>query len=153
MDPAARELMLSLRNLHKQTSRINFLAQLSPMEFVAMTIIHQSREGAEKGRLTVSQVGETLKVSMPMASKILSVLEKQGYISRAEDGADRRVVWISLTPTGETVLQKAMGEYGNFTDWVFEKMGEEDIRTLTRLINRFSDILEGADGQWETKGK
>lgn len=48
-----------------------------------------------------------------MVSKVLRTLEEKGFITRQEHPTDTRAKTITLTSTGETVLQKALTEVEN----------------------------------------
>lgn len=147
MSPETGELMRSLQSFRKKICGVKISDELTTMEFGAMEIIRQSaRESGEK-QVRVSDISNGLQVSKPMMSKILGVLEKQGYVCREGSDRDRRVACISLTESGQQVLQRAAGDYDRFTDWILSRLGKENARVLRDLVDRFSEILSEADGE------
>ena len=64
-------------------------------------------KGTPKGRRpTIGEVAERLQIQNHSVVELVDRLEKRRYIERQRDDDDRRVVHLSLTPTGEAVLRK-----------------------------------------------
>jgi len=69
-------------------------------------------------RLTVSEVARAARVAVPTATRALRALEERGFVERRrDDGTDRRVVTVALTPSGKTVLAEKR-------DWVVTRQRE-----------------------------
>jgi DNA-binding MarR family transcriptional regulator len=49
---------------------------------------------------TLSELAERNSVSAPTMSSTVNTLEERGWVQRQRDQADRRVVWIAITPDG-----------------------------------------------------
>lgn len=91
--------------------------------------------------IKVSELSEKIHSTKPATSKMLNVLEEKGYINRIPDPKDRRVVYISLSPEGDKMIQNAMGMMHNFLNRTISRLGEEDARDLIRLMNRFYEAM------------
>ena len=61
---------------------------------------------AEGGRATVSQLAEFLQERHHAVSELVGRCVKRGLVRKAADAEDRRVVQVSLTSKGESVLAK-----------------------------------------------
>nr|WP_315251002.1 MarR family transcriptional regulator [uncultured Duganella sp.] len=62
----------------------------------------------EEDNQTVSGLGEKLFLESNTLTPILKKLEGMGYVHRARDAADERVVRVGLTPEGRALRESAM---------------------------------------------
>ena len=56
---------------------------------------------------TMSELAQCMRISPPTLSAMVSPLVKKGLVQRKRSQEDRRKILISLTPKGNTLLQKA----------------------------------------------
>lgn len=70
-------------------------------QYLAMVLLWH-RDGQ-----TVSELGEQLSLESNTLTPMLKRLEASGFITRRRDGADERVVRVSLTPQGRSLAGKA----------------------------------------------
>jgi DNA-binding MarR family transcriptional regulator len=59
-----------------------------------------------EGPHNLTELAEKQAVSLPTMSSSISTLEERGWVRRARDAHDRRVVYVELTPAGRVVLEK-----------------------------------------------
>lgn len=62
----------------------------------------------EEDNQTVSGLGEKLFLESNTLTPILKKLEAMGYVHRARDAADERVVRVGLTPAGRALRESAL---------------------------------------------
>ncbi|MHB0859224.1 MAG: MarR family winged helix-turn-helix transcriptional regulator [Anaerolineae bacterium] len=55
--------------------------------------------------INLSNLAETLEVSLPAMSNSVSTLVERGWAKRVKDPTDRRRVLVTLTPEGQRVLE------------------------------------------------
>jgi DNA-binding MarR family transcriptional regulator len=68
--------------------------------------------------LTVTEVARAARVAVPTATRALRGLETRGFVDRQRnEGADRRLVTVALTPSGRAVLDEKR-------TWVHERQRE-----------------------------
>ncbi len=60
----------------------------------------------EKGTPTMRDIAGYLRITAPSATALVECLVGSGFLSRKEDAKDRRVVRVSLTKKGATLLAK-----------------------------------------------
>lgn len=78
-------------------------AGLQPKQYQLMLAV----KGMPKGRrATVGEIAERLQIQNHSVVELVDRLEKRRYIQRQRDQADRRVVILSITPSGEAVLRR-----------------------------------------------
>src|SRR5215203_1679934 len=61
--------------------------------------------GSERGE-TVTGLAEVCLLQQPTMTKLLDRLVRDGLVRRSQDGRDRRVVRVGLTPRGETIARE-----------------------------------------------
>lgn len=139
-----KELLDAVRQFRRKTNNVKGLTWFSHGEYMLLLAIYKHSKypvgngqyGAKPGKL-----GEDMKVSKPMVSKLSNSLVKKGYLRRVPDPEDHRVIYFSLTPEGRQRLHKEHRAFQQATDWIITQMGEEDIDTLIRLLYKLSDIV------------
>ena len=119
----------------------------SELSFAEMVVLENVTQINDK--VTVSKLAEEMKVTKAASSKIVTSLEKKGFVERITDSNDKRFSYILLTTKGEAVVAKTYCSMENLSKRIAEKMGEEDMSTLVRLMNKLYLILE--DGKKEGK--
>jgi DNA-binding MarR family transcriptional regulator len=78
------------------------LAQSSPADLT----LHQWRALVVIGRAGTIRVGEValqIGTALPATSRLLSRLERRGYLTSTRDEKDRRAINVRLSPSGELV--------------------------------------------------
>src|SRR5689334_10850407 len=93
----ANRLRLSATRLARRL-RQESDAGLTPSQLSALAAIDHH------GPLTLGALAEVERVAPPSVTKTVAKLEGEGWVERRVDDADRRVTWVSLTPTGEKNL-------------------------------------------------
>jgi DNA-binding MarR family transcriptional regulator len=76
-------------------------AGIEPQQHQALLAIKGRPHGF---KTTVGVLAERLLIRHHSAVELSRRLETNGWIRRSRDGADRRVVWLHLTPRGEKLL-------------------------------------------------
>lgn len=88
------------------------------------------------GPYQVSEVANQLGVTLSAATGLVDRLVKARLVTRERDQADRRVVWVKITPEGEQAVQAAEGRRrAAFRDMV-QNLPEEDLAQLCDILER-----------------
>ena len=69
-------------------------------------------------------------------------LENMGYLNRARDKADERVVQVDLTDRGREILLQINEKMNELISRELYKEGEESFREIIRGMEKLNDILE-----------
>lgn len=88
---------------------------------------------APHGR-TCSQVGEHLITHVPDVTRLVDRLEQQGLASRQRCDKDRRVVYVAITPKGETLLAALDGPVLDLHRAQLGHMTSGELSELSRLL-------------------
>ncbi len=94
--------------------------------------------------LAPSELSALIGVGRNTVSTLLEGLERQGFISRELDPADKRKFIIRLTAAGETVTRAGLDELGQRLAQVLRLLGEEPRALLTGSLIQFREIITGA---------
>jgi DNA-binding MarR family transcriptional regulator len=91
--------------------------------------------------LAPSELSTLIGVGRNTVSTLLEGLERQGFISRELDPADKRRFIIRLKASGETVTRAGLDELGQRLAEVLRPLGEEQRALLTGSLIQFREIL------------
>lgn len=112
---------------------------------VVMAVFHGVRRGVEVRPGTVARlIGST-----PSAlSQTLKALERKGYVVRRRLGTDSRGVGLGLTEAGLRLAGEGEAARDARFRELFAYLGEDDARTLLRVLGRVAGFFEGRpDGE------
>jgi DNA-binding MarR family transcriptional regulator len=121
---------------------------LSVTELSALGCIGRcDEEDGNADQTTHHAMHETLAVSRAAVSQMLGSLEKRGYIRREIDLDNRRKIIITLTEQGETAVDEAKKKWDVLMSRIITRFGEKDTRNFTRLLDRFTEVVDEAVGK------
>jgi DNA-binding MarR family transcriptional regulator len=86
--------------------------------------------------LTVSEVARAARVAVPTATRALRALEERGFVQRErEDGEDRRLVTVALTPSGRGVLDEKHEWVRTRQREIFEGLSRGERESVADTLN------------------
>jgi DNA-binding MarR family transcriptional regulator len=98
----------------------------------------------EEDNQTVSGLGEKLFLESNTLTPILKKLEAMGYVHRARDAADERVVRVGLTPEGRALRESAM----NITLRESTGLTPEEFAVLQKAVVKLrNNLVKAAPGK------
>lgn len=97
------------------------------------------------GQHQVGEVADFLGVSAPAASKNIDKLERLGLVARAQSQGDRRAILLSSSRKGRQLVERYEALKAARLTPVLEAFSTEDLRELSRLLERFSLALIESD--------
>ena len=83
---------------------------------------------------TVTDLSNSLQITPAGVTHLLNPLEETGHIERLPDPKDRRIVRVGLTDKGKRAAETLMKAVRQQLGGLVEHLGEEDSRTLIRLL-------------------
>lgn len=151
-DSPGGRLMQAFHEVRRNTKGFRLVSYLRTSELYMLHAIyagsqHQLEDMRERGLIpppgvTVSSLSRSTHNSMPAVSQILSGMEGKGIVERVPAKADRRKVYIRLTKQGEETVEEVGRTFFRFLDQVAERIGEEDLEELIRLLGKASVALQ-----------
>ncbi|TLM70722.1 MAG: MarR family transcriptional regulator [Actinobacteria bacterium] len=108
-----------------------------PSHFKALMSMHG-------GGVTASELAERMQVSAPTVSKMVSALERHGWIGRSTDPADRRRVLLTLTDAGADAMRGFMVAGVDHMESVFSDASAGELAAIERGMEALRDVLSRA---------
>jgi DNA-binding MarR family transcriptional regulator len=99
------------------------------------------------GRATHSELAKRCLITPATLTGVVSTLEKAGYVRRERDRADRRVVWLLLTETGEERAKEIGARFSAVNEALTRDIDpalEQSLRSflITVIENNFAIVQE-----------
>ena len=85
-----------------------------------------------------SNCGAKISNMTTMVDKLI----EEGFAERKRDGADRRKVFVSLTPKGKKTRTLFLTNRRKAAQSIFSKLGEKDKKELLNSLDKVCTILE-----------
>ncbi len=118
----------------------HFLKQwgVSPTQYNVLRILR----GAGSSGLRCGEIGERMITHDPDITRLLDRMEKAGWIERARDIQDRRVVVTRASKAGLELLKEIDKPLDEFTRQTTGQMPDKRLRELVELLNELRSAAE-----------
>ena len=100
-------------------------------------------EGAG-GPVPAGQVSAQMHISTATMTSVLDTLERNGYVRRQPDPADRRRVLVDITPAAQALLDHVLPAVQQLVTATLSPLGDQTLHTLLRALAAASDALASA---------
>ena len=97
------------------------------------------------GPQKMADLAAQLSVTPRNVTALVDGLEAEGLVRRLAHSTDRRITLVELTGNSDRVAEQ-FKEYQTAIASLFIGLGEEDRRTLLRLLESLSDRMHGESG-------
>ena len=133
--------------LRDQASRVLVVHQaiadrfgLGPSDLKAVDLASRSDRGGQP--LTAGQIAEATGLSNSAVTSLLDRLERQGFIERRRDPADRRRVTVVSTGKREAELALAFQPLFRTTEQVLARCGTAELELITGFLRHLAEATE-----------
>ncbi len=99
--------------------------------FDVLAALYRHRDG-----VTMSELSRVLLVSNGNATTVVDRLENDGLVRRTPSEADRRTIFVALTPDGLARFEILAAEHERELGAVFGGLSEPDLDQLTEILKR-----------------
>jgi DNA-binding MarR family transcriptional regulator len=96
------------------------------------------------GRMTVTDVAREFGVSLSAVTASADRMSRIGILRRSRDLADRRVVWLDLTPAGREAVGAFLEVRDRARHRYFDLLSEQDRSDLYRIMSKVKAAAEQA---------
>lgn len=121
----------------------HFEQMLSQYELTRMHWCVLSSVGEENVE-TPSELAEHIGINRTATSRVLREMESKGLIVRQRAKQDRRSTRVQLTPKGQEILQNALPQAMQTTEYFKHKLEDAEYQQLLVLIDKLLLSEEGA---------
>ena len=91
---------------------------------------------------TVGQLAVAGGIAQPTATRMLEAVERAGVVERSPALQDRRCVLISLTPAGESALERKRAEIETARRRIAASLTAQERRDAAVLLRRLATLME-----------
>lgn len=97
--------------------------------------------------LAQKDLADDMFLTPPTVSRMLKTMEQAGVVERRPDDEDQRVVRVFLTEEGRRLAGELQTVTSRYVAETFGSLPDDDLRELTRLLDRLAGGLEEAAGR------
>jgi len=132
-------LVRSSEALHNEVSRGLAIEGLSASQFSAMKVLRIH------GKLAQRDIAKYILKSGGNITALVDNLEGEGYVVRDRDTADRRVIYVSLTPEGEKLFDRLYPGHLERIREAMHGLTDDECQQLSMLLQKVApDYVEVA---------
>lgn len=95
----------------------------------------------------VTELAAREGVTQPASTLLVNRLEERGWVRRAADPADGRVVLVELTASGRAVFDRLRAEYRALLHEDMAMLPDTDFETLARAVEILDGLIERLEGR------
>lgn len=99
----------------------------------------------ESGPLTSGSVARKVYLSPSTVVGIIDRLEKKGLVARTRDSRDRRVVYVSITPNGEKLIQDTPALMQETLTKAILQLPELEQVSIAMALEKLTQLMEAQD--------
>lgn len=129
------ELFKNIMMIEEKAVKMRGISDLSMTEIHAIDAI-----GVGRGKM-MSEVAESLNITMGTLTTTMTKLEKKGYAKREKDSSDRRVVIASLTKYGELAYKIHKNFHDEMVDRVMLDLDLHEDKVLIKSLKNINDFF------------
>jgi DNA-binding MarR family transcriptional regulator len=138
-----REIIFSIRKLMQgaelYTKELDKKYQVSSAQLNCILILY------EHGSLPPSQIAKHMMVKSSTVTGVVDRLEQKGFVSRARNSPDRRVINIELTEAGKKLAKNAPPPIQQKIIDGLKKLPEKETKRIVIALTKLSDMLDVQD--------
>ena len=112
---------------------------LTYVEYYALAMLSEEPDRRIQMKVLAARTNSTL----PRLSRVITVLEREGFVERLPNASDRRATDVALTDAGFAALVRAApGHVEAVRELVIDPLADTDLATLTRVMDAWLDQLD-----------
>ena len=115
-------------------ARVLAAEQFSVAEWVALRLLHG------ESKRTLGELAAITGMTRGAVSKVLDKLEASSLILRTQNSADRRVQWLSLTPSGQRKVPRLAALADDNDAHFFACLTTKERAELRRLLEKLTEF-------------
>lgn len=96
----------------------------------------------KNGTMTMNALSEWMSLATSTMTRIVDNLVRDGYVARAQDPRDRRVVRVSLTEEGEKLFQMILEVYHQYHRKIVENIPPEELRQVVESLTMLIEAIK-----------
>ncbi|MEO1304955.1 MAG: MarR family winged helix-turn-helix transcriptional regulator [Pseudomonadota bacterium] len=143
MSARSEEALIAIRQIQRRTEqaskKLAAQARLTPSQLMVMQIL------AERGEISAGEVSNLTQLKHATITSLVDKLVARGLMARRRCEEDRRRVWLTLLPDGQTALTAAPDLLQETFQTRFEKLPDWHQSMLVSSLERIAALLDAED--------
>jgi DNA-binding MarR family transcriptional regulator len=127
-------------HLLRRVRRVDVESGLSPARASALSVL------VFGGVRTIGELANAEQVAAPTMTRLISGLEKDGYVKRSPDADDGRVTRVSATARGKRVLEAGRDRRVAEVMGVLSSLTSSEQATIAKAVDALERALRGDGG-------
>ncbi|MCL4338657.1 MarR family winged helix-turn-helix transcriptional regulator [Patescibacteria group bacterium] len=134
------EMMFKVSRLMKEEmSYTNNLIHLSILQIQTLIFLSQNK------KVSMGDIAGYFRIELSSATSLLNKLCDQGLVQRHEDKEDRRLVMITLTDKGKTLLKQAISHRRIKLEKMLSYLSQREKSELLNILKTLNNRLQRQD--------
>lgn len=96
---------------------------------------------ALNGTMRCSVLAKELRITMPAVTNLANKLVRKGYIKRDIPEHDRRLIHLSLTELGQSILSEVNKQHADLMHALWKDFTEVELEQLLQALNKMDESL------------
>lgn len=105
-----------------------------------------------QGKKTIGEISRLIDLSYSTVSGIVDRLERNGFVERARDIHDRRMVWVVMADSVEAIQQRIPFMRGEYFPDLFASMTVSEVERASAALTLLTRHLEVRQQSFPKKG-
>jgi DNA-binding MarR family transcriptional regulator len=139
-DVAVSGIMQSLRRIFRAIQ--NYSHKVSEKYGITGPQLWVIKTISLDGRLSLGDLGKRMYLQPSTITGLIDVLERKGYVGRARDPQDRRVVKVQLTPKGQQLAEKAPYPAQGKMIYGLRKLKKDELNLIFVTVQKLVEMME-----------
>lgn len=102
---------------------------ITPPQFDALVILNWD------GELTIGDLSNRLYLAYSTTTDLVDRLERQGFVIRQRDDADRRVVRVKVLEKGSSLIEKVVDARRAYLESILESVGPDERKRILEVLD------------------
>ena len=131
--------LLVIEKIIKQLGK-TYKEDLAYSEFYTLSIVSYF------GDMSMTSLADTFGIQKQQATRVVDKLVKKGYIKRAQDHMDRRVVLVHLTPKAQSFFKEYTAKTKKEITESLSGLSEKEIREFQTAVKKINHMMTKMKG-------
>jgi MarR family 2-MHQ and catechol resistance regulon transcriptional repressor len=128
-------LFREIRRKLIRTTLADIPVDITPIHFEILRLLE------EEGTLHVAEIGEKLQIARAQMTQLIDKLVDLNMVERNFDSADRRIINVTITSEGSTVLEERKDSIMSAIQETVSCLTDAELEDLSNSLRKLRDIL------------
>lgn len=130
------------RHLFNREYRKDIFMKMSIPEYIALQYIAmEETSNIYSGRTYLKDLADKLQMTMRQTSKMVEKLRDTGYVVWSHDGNGSEGTYVTITNSGQSMLENQEEILKKYYGKVFEKFGKDNLIQLLQLMKQLETVM------------